>query len=376
MNVRESKATADDWAASQRDMPFIERVDIALRRMAFGTDQRKQLYRTLAILMRSGKLMIDAVDELYQVHSDGGKKPKRAIAIILAEVHSGLDEGATFSHAIRRYVGFDEFAVLSAGEAAGDLIGTFKDATRVAEAKSRMIKAVAMGVAYPILLAINLAALLMVIDQKLVPALEGVADPETWTGAAVVLYHLSRFVRMFGLPIVATVVVGGAAFVYSLPRLTGEVRYHLDKCIGFNIYRAMNGCIFLMSMASQLRHGVKQHSALKEMAAVASPYMHERIAATIAGSANGVTLGEALDRAGFDFPDRESIRVVKALGSTDGFEDAISEYSDEWIERTVTQVERLMRLFFYLVLVLVGATMLCVLFGTQGIKEALEAGYR
>ncbi|RRU72118.1 type II secretion system F family protein [Stenotrophomonas maltophilia] len=376
MNAREFKPTAVEWAASQRDMTFIERMDVALRRMAFGTDQRKQLYRTLAILMRSGKLMIDAIDDLYQIHSDGGQKPKRPIAMILAEVHSGLDEGATFSHAIRRYVGFDEYAVLSAGEAAGDLIGTFKDATRVAEAKSRMIKAVAMGVAYPILLAINLAVLLSVIDQKLVPALQSIADPSKWTGAAMVLYYLSKFVRLLGLPIVAMVVVGGAAFLYSLPRLTGEVRYHLDKCVGFNVYRAMNGCIFLMSIASQLRHGVKQHSALKEMASVASPYMHERIAATIAGSANGVTLGEALDRAGFDFPDRESIRVVKALGTSDGFENALSEYAEEWIERTVIQVERLMRLFFYLVLVLVGATMLCVLFGTQGIKEALEASYR
>ncbi|CAN7532816.1 type II secretion system F family protein [Pseudoxanthomonas sp. LjRoot127] len=355
---------------------FVERVDIALRKFDFSTDKRKELYRTLGILLKSGQLLREALDELYNVHSDAGKKPKRAIAAILSHVSGQVSNGSRFSDAIRMYVSFDEYAILNAGEQSGDLLKAFAEATKVAEAKGKMLSAVLMGASYPIVLFLNLGFLLWVVQAKLVPALVSAADPQHWSGPATVLYYMAKFVSLFGIPVVILTVVGLFAFVYALPRLTGTLRYYLDKLPGFDTYRAMSGAIFLLTIAGQIRHKIKLHDALTGMAEVATPYMYERISGAIAGTNDGKNLGAALEYAGYDFPDKEAIRLVKALGNRQGFEESLATYANEWIEKSVSKVQKTMRVFLTVALIAVGGTMLCIVGGTQGIKDAVEASYR
>lgn len=355
---------------------FVEHVDIALRKFEFNTDKRRELYRTLGILIKSGQLLREAVDELYSVHSDDGKKPKRAVAAILSHVSAQVSNGSRFSDAIRQYVSFDEYAILNAGEQSGDLLKAFAEATKVAEAKGKMLSAVMMGSAYPVALFLNLAILLWVVESKLVPALVSAADPEHWSGPATVLYYLAKFTSLFGIPMLILTIVGTGAFLYALPRLTGTLRFYLDKLPGFDIYRAMSGAIFLLTIAGQIRHKVKLHDALTGMADVATPYMYERISGALAGTNDGKNLGAALEYAGYDFPDKEAIRLVKALGNRQGFEESLAAYANEWIDKTVAKVQRTMRVFLAAALIAVGGTMLCIVSGTQGIKDAVEASYR
>lgn len=316
---------------------------------------RAQLYSTLSMLLDNNVLLVDALGEMYAVVSDDGKKPKRAAAAMLYECRQMVAEGHSFATAIKKWVSEEEGALIAAGEKSGNLRGAFKDALELIATRKKIIGAVVGKAIYPVFLIGILCYLLHIVSSKLVPSLEAAAPPEIWTGAARIMYLTSEYVTHFGVLTLCVLVGVVVAIALSFSRLTGTLRYRLDKIPPWSIYRMVTGAIALQNIAVLIRSGVKLHDALLLLSENSNPYLRERIDAAIHGTTKGLNLGEALEAAEFDFPDREAVKYIRLLANRDGFDRALSNFSAAWIETSVTKVQAAMNIFFFATLLGVGA---------------------
>lgn len=342
-------------------------------RVQLSAELRTRIYEMLALLLENRVLLIDAMAEMYGVYSDGGKRPKNPAAMMLNDCRNTVSEGHSFATAIQPWVAPEEAALIGAGEASGDLRGAFGDAMRLIAAKKAMIGAVVGGAAYPLALVGLIAALLHIVATRLVPSLIQAAPAESWTGAAAVMYGLATFTTDYGVLTVVVLVGLGVGTVLSLPKLTGNMRYRLERIPPWSLYRTVMGATFLLTVAVMIRAGIKLSDALDLMLRTANPYMRERIDAAIRGVAVGHNLGEALEDAEFDFPDREAIRLVRVLANRDGFDRALTNYAEAWLARAIQKVQAIMKVFFMVAIIAVGAIAVVIVAAGTDIQDAIQA---
>lgn len=333
---------------------------------------RSRIYDTLALLLDNNVLLVDALTEMYAVASDDGRAPKRAEALMLYECRQMVSEGHTFSEAIAKWVGTEEGALIAAGEQSGNLRTAFADAMDLLAAKKQIKSVILSGTGYPLILCGFLCYLLYIVADKLVPSLSSAAPPDTWTGAARLMYLSSVFTTNYGVATLVAIVVTGVAIWLSFSRLTGNIRYRLDKYWPWSIYRTITGSTFLLNIAVLIRSGVKLHDALHLLGRHANAYLHERIDAAILGTTRGLNLGEALDAAEFDFPDREAVKLIRLLASRDGFDVALLNYSKAWLQQSVKSVSAAMRVFFFMAILGVGACAVMIVVAGIDIERALQ----
>lgn len=337
-----------------------------------GAAKRAEIYSTLAMLLDNNVLLSDALAELYAVHSDDGRRTT-PVATLLYECRQSVSEGRTFAYAIRPWVSPIEASLIAAGEQSGNLRGAFTDAIDLIQGNAQIKSAVLGGSIYPAILALMLGFMLWIIQHELVPPLVAVAPPELWTGAARLMYLVSQFTTNYGVVALTLLLATGIASIASLPRLTGDLRYHLERVPPWSIYRAVIGATTLLSIGTLIRNGVKLHDALLLLSENANPYLRERLDAVILGTTKGLNLGEALDAAEYDFPDREVVKLLRVLASRDGFDRALMNYATEWRDNTTKKVKAAMNVFFIVAIMGVGAcAVMIVLAGTE-IQSAIEA---
>lgn len=333
---------------------------------------RTQIYDTLAMLMENGVLLVDALGEMYAVVSEDGKKPKRPAAAMLYECRQMVAEGHSFAAAIKKWVSTEEGALIAAGETSGNLRGAFTDAMELIATRKKIMGAVLGKSVYPIFLIGILCYLLYIVSTKLVPSLESAAPPEVWIGAARIMYLTSQYVTNYGVVTLVAMIAALVATVLSFPRLRGNLRFHLDKYPPWSVYRMVIGAITLQNIAVLIRSGVRLHDALLLISENANPYLRERIDAAILGTTKGLNLGEALEAAEFDFPDREAVKYVRLLANRDGFDRALSNFATAWIETSIKKVQVAMNVFFFATLLGVGACAGMIVAAATDIQTIIE----
>lgn len=342
-------------------------------RLALGHDARAQIYTTLAMLLENGVQLIAAVDKLYEVHSDNGKNPRSAAAIFLAEARIQIRDGKPLSTAFSRYIDQEEASIIQAGERSGHLRQAFRDAIDNIRRKKEITSAVRGGAAYPALLSVMVVVMLYIVATKLMPQLGKAIDLDTLSGPAWVLHFLSSSVINYGL---LAGIAGGltvAWVAWSLPRLTGKLRVKLDLLPPWSIYRASAGAAFMLNVAVMVQANIKLLDALQQLYETATPYMRERIGATIQGIQRGRNLGEALADSEFNFPSKEAVRLLLLLAGNSGFDKTLHNFSIEWADATVLRVKRIMKTFFYAALIALGGTAILIVSSTTEIQSAIEA---
>lgn len=332
---------------------------------------RSRIYRSLAMLLENNVLLVEALAEIYAVVSHDGKKTKKPAAAMLYECRRMVSEGHTFASAISKWVSPEEGALIAAGETSGNLREAFNDAMNLIEARRKIMGAVQRA-AYPLFLVFILCYLLHIVSTELVPSLSAAASPDTWVGAARMLYLASEFVTHFGLIALAGSIGIVIAVLVSLPRLRGNLRYHLDKFPPWSVYRLVMGSIALQNIAVLIRSGVRLHDALLLVSAHANPYLRERIDAAIVGTTKGLNLGRALEAAEYDFPDREAVKYIRLLANRDGFDKGLFKFAEDWLEQATEKVAATMNVFFFACLFAVGIAAGVIVTATTDLQTLIE----
>lgn len=354
-------------------MAFVQRLNDRLIAMQLSGDMRREIYRLLAFMLENGNKMDSALKELYDIFSEDGKKRNAPAAVFLYEAWTRNKEGRPLSDGIAKYVSPEEAAMIAAGERSGRLREAFGYAIDNLEKKKEVRSAVRKGLAYPIALCLGLVVLLCVVSFHLMPTLAAVVDMDVVTGPLAWLNALANFTIHQGPYVAVFLAVLVAWVLWSLPRVTGDIRYRLDKLPPWSVYRVMQGTAFMLNVGVMLRSGIPLLTILIQQANTATPYMRERIEACIRGINAGLNLGEALHRAELDFPDRMAVRLIRGLASRDGFDVALDNFAKEWATATVQRVKGQMSMFFYGALLAVAGVLALVALSFADMQSVVQA---
>lgn len=339
-----------------------------------GAGARIEIYETLELLLSNQVLLMTALQEIYRIESKDGKKKKEVRALAIQDCLTTIRSGGTLSDALANWVPDQEVQLIRAGERSGNLAGAFGDAIRIIEAKRKIIGAVAGGAIYPVILMSMISLLLYQIANNMVPQFERILPAERWTGAAVILKHIADFVNNYGLIALGVMGVFFSWIIWSMPRMSkSRIRKVLDRIPPWSIYRMLHGSTFLLNVAVMLRAGILLQESLRMMARGGSPWLRERVRATIEGISQGKNLGVALVETGYDFPDARAVQFIRILADQNGFDEKLTTFGERWLDQSVSGVQAASKAILGIGVAITGSLILLILGGVMTIQQIAQA---
>lgn len=310
---------------------------------------RVRLWQKLGKLIKNGVPIIKALERIGETAPQGS-----SMRAALNEWVAMLKNGRTFEDAVSRWVPSEEAMLIAAG-GEGRLHTMLDSVVRVVNAKRQTVSAVKGGLAYPVFLVIVSFIVLYFFSFKLIPSFEMVAKGNNWVGLARALVNVSAFVRP-ALPYMLLAVIASIlAVLWAMPNWTGRGRVIADRFLPFSIYRVIQGSAWVIALSAMVQAGMRIEKAMEKLMSNASPWARVRIAGALRGIKSGVDLGKALEQTKFEFPDREIIADIRIYSSVAGFDEALRQIGDEWIEESVARIKQLMALVFSVTLLIAGS---------------------
>lgn len=355
---------------------LVEKFNDRVVRMNFNAKARIEFYETISLLIGNGVKLSDALAGAYNVYSEDGKNPGAPLAVICSDLIAGLKSGQKLSDVLSRYVDHTESSLIAGGEVSGDMRQAFEYAVKVITKKGEIRGAVIMATAYPGFLSIMMVYLINMVAKDLVPKFAKMSNPATWEGAAHILYQMGQFVQSYGAVSLVVVVMVVAVVVGTLPTFRGELRVRLDKFFPWSLYRMLHGSTFLLNVAVMVGSGIQMQSALQKLAQHANPWLKERISAAVYGVTIGANFGQALKDTGYDFPDEKSVRYLQLIANQDGFDKAVTNFAERWMDETVKQAQALGKTVLGVGIGLIGALMLLIMTGANDIASTIQNAAR
>ena len=329
---------------------MFEQIEYRLNRFLFsgisgavGAAKRIDLYEIIEMYISNNIGLTTAIKDIYDIENKGGKKSTSTNAVVLYYVYAARNSGLTLWEALSPWVPDAEVQIIRAGEVSGDhaLAASLKDSIKLIESKKRIFSAVAKGVSYPIFLGAMLVLLLYQVSTNMVPQFLKIVPAEKWTGSALTLKMIADLVIGYGGPLVLGVVVLIAWVIWSMPNLSkAKLRVYLDRVPPWSIYRMLNGSTFLLNVALMLQAQISLNDTLKIMMNSANPWLRMRIAATLQHYKDGGNFGEALARAGYEFPDARAIQFLRLLSEQPKFEKKMAVFGERWLEKSVKDIQK------------------------------------
>ncbi|MBI6855925.1 type II secretion system F family protein [Pseudomonas cichorii] len=341
----------------------------AYHKKQFGSKERIQLYESLTALLENGVHLDVALGRIGEIYNKEGRTPHHPIALACSDIGRIVGGGKPLAQACIDWVPYQEHAVISAGEQSGNLVHAFADCVRIIEAHQKVISLVVSTVPYPIMVWSLMAYLLHVVASRVVPAMARSSNPESWTGAPMLLHLIASFVNNWGLFALVVIVALIVVSVVSLPYFRGPWRTRLESLPPWSIYKALHGSTFLLNIAVMLRANISPLDALDTLKEGANPWMRERLDAAHYGVRMGKNFGTALDLSGHRFPDHEAIQFLTVLSTTHSFSTAVHRYSLRWLDISLKKVSRYASMLTLVSTVLIGLLMILVLTGTYSMTS-------
>lgn len=318
-------------------------LSIRWAKFTIGSSTRSAVYRMLSNFIRNRVELYKALEEMIVVYSKNGRRPGDPKAVMLRDWLRKVRAGLPFSEAIDGWVPASDQMHIQAGEGGskGDGLSKALDsAVALNDARKAMQKAVMGSVGYPAILLGIIAYVLHLMASEIIPAFAAQVPISRWTGSAASFAQVSNVIRDWWVLILIGVGAFGFSIGYSLPRWKGTLRVLFDRLPPWSIYRIVNGCAFLVSLAALIEAGRPLNQALEDLAGHASPWMKKRIEAILEKVETGdVNIGMAMEATGFEFPDPNIIDQLRIYGNVGDLATSITTVAREWIETGVDRVK-------------------------------------
>lgn len=342
-------------------------------KLLFSEEKRLKVYRKLASLIKNGTGVDDAVDYLYRRASQNGKNPGNADAVVFGDWLRHIRNGRPLHEALHEWAPNGERMIIAAGERGGALAANLTAVCEVVESNRKMRGAILSSVYYPVMLMAAALGVVSMFGIKVIPMFAKISNPETWSGAAYSMYVVSQFVTSIWIWVFFATMIGLLwAVLWSLPRLCGRPRVYLDKVMPWSIYRLWVGSGFIKSLEALVRSGEPIQKAMMELRKNASPYLKERLDAGITGMKAGHNLGVALERSGYQFPDKEIIEDLVLYAEQSEFDVALEIIGREWLANGVKIVEARANLLNVMAKAAMGLVVVWIVYGTFGLQNTMS----
>lgn len=336
-------------------------------RLQFFMGKRLDFYRQMVSLLRAGVSKVDAVELIWRVESFDGRKPKEALAILMAECLYHMRNGDGFGRALRHVVPRDDVMIIDAMESADDFASLLEGYCVMLEKKKRIRWEIFGGLAYPAVLVSAIYAMAVYFGSTVIPEISLVLPAERWTGPAVFLRFLGDFAAGPALWFAALLLGVIAVSILSMPRWTGAGRAYADRLPLFQLYRVYTGLNFLMSVAALGRAGLPVSDAIERLRPRANAYVGTRLLKIKRSMLDGRNLGEALVEVGDGWPDPRINLTIKVFAETQDLNRQIGRIAEGWIDTTLHQVRLKMVSFRILALFAVAFTLGGIIGGMYGL---------
>ncbi|EJM3643811.1 type II secretion system F family protein [Salmonella enterica] len=324
-------------------MSLFYRVRRQLARRFFSASYRLRFYRILALQMRNGVKLLEALEQISNMYTDFGRR-QHGFGYLVDDCRAALSDNSgehSLEHALADWIPAEEAALISAGMYSGRLPEALAQAEVLIDCRRRIRNAVLRMAIYPLGCVVMLAATLLVIKEQLIPTLAGMTDPDTWTGALGGLHDTLLFFSEYGIVSGGSLAVAVGWVMWSLPRWIrpDRLRRLADRGLPWSVYSDIQGAIFLINTGALLRSEVKTLEALQVMHRFASPWLAVRLEAVIQEVEEGASFGVALRECGYHFPSKEAVNYLSMV-SGEGAAQMIARFGQEWLEETVGRVNR------------------------------------
>lgn len=356
----------------KQSLPWREHSERLSRQLAlktFSGNDRISLYDDLAFLLENQFKLADAVHTL--ILSDRSAKSPRVYC--LQDIAEALTCGMSLDKGLRGWVPEQELLLLSTGVSDGDLAAAIRRAMAIARATKEMRSACSSALAYPGLLLVSCLFMVQLVSHRFLPRLAALVSEDQWQGSLRTLSVLSRGLSDNLLFIITGTILLAAWIIWSLPNLTGRVRCHLlDHLLPWKLYRDIQGVSFLLNISALLRAQVKTEQSLRQLMQRASPWLYERLEATLQQVWQGKHLGAALFATGYAFPSAETVKKLRVLTAADNAENIIENFASDWLVKTVQQIKRTATMTGYVCLSLNAGYMILILLSTQDLNNLIS----
>lgn len=304
-------------------------------RMSGGT--RMKIYRKLISLLRNRFSLMDALDRIRGIITNDGKNPDEPMALAILYWSRELQNGHPFSVALEGWAPASERLMLSVGDVS-NLENALENLIKVAEGTKKMKEPLVSAISYPMFLSMMTVLIIYAIGAYMVPPMISAAPNTRWTGSAKDLVNVSEWIQenwLFAFSILPAIFL----LIYAtLGRWKGKTRAFFENVPPWSLYRIFVGVTWMLAMAALVRAGTPVSQALRSLRHDASPYLLYRIDSALVFINNGDNLGEALNKTGLGFPDKEIIGDLRIYSEMDNFQEALDQMANEWLEDSVTGI--------------------------------------
>lgn len=340
--------------------------------LQFSNKTRLKLYRKIASLMKNRFSLMDALDMLHDGASNGGKNPSEPLAIAIASWGRSLNNGMTFSDALKGWAPDRERLMLSVGDVS-DLESALLNLIKVTEGSTKMIRPIVGAITYPAFLTMMSVLIIYAIGVYMVPPMIDAAPTVVWRGMARDLVDLSAWIKDNWLIAFASLPVTMAVIYFTIGIWTGKVRAFFDNIPPWSLYKVFTGISWLLALSALVKGGTPVSTALRALRRDASRYLKERIDKTLVYVNNGDNLGQALAKTGLDFPDREIIGDLKIYSELDNFEEALENLANEWLDESVYLIENKASILNMIAILTVAGIIAWAVMGTFEMQDQITS---
>ncbi len=360
---------------ARKAMGKVDRFSLAYAKIMVRlyTSDRLAVYNKLMSLLRNRFSLMDALDRMYQIASKNGKNPNDTMAIAIASWMRSIQNGDSFSIALRGWAPSTELLMLSVGDIA-NLELALENTIKVVEGVNAMKEPVVGAVSYPLFLMFFVVLMIYMVGVYMVPPMVDAVPTLVWKGTAKSLVDLSAFVQahpLFLFSVLPTLII---VIMWTFPRWKGQFRTIADRMPPWSIYRTFIGVGWMLSLAALVRAGTPVSKALRSLRHDASPYLLYRIDRALIFINNGENLGDALYHTGLEFPDEEVVGDLRIYSELDNFPEALSMLSDTWLTTSIKSIQQKAEVLNSIAILTIAILIAWVVFGTFDMQNQMVSG--
>ena len=232
-----------------------------LRMAYFGGGPRNDFLSILAGLVDAGVDLNKALTEMHRVFAQEGD----AKADIIADILSRLQDGDAMHRAFAPWLEPHESILLASASQGVDLGTAMRNAADLTASRGRIVSAILSPLAYPAVLLLIGAVVLLVFSYQVIPALSTIIPADKWKGLGLLYVQASGAIRHYGIHMLWAIIIMISVMTLSLGRWkpTGAMRKWVDKHLPpWNLYQLYHGAILLRSMATMMKSGIAMGDAV------------------------------------------------------------------------------------------------------------------
>lgn len=311
----------------------------AAKFLNFGADARIDLYERLAEFDSNGKDIGTALRKQYQRFKKRGDMRHAVWYDLAGEVTAG----GRLSKVIADYVPPSERLAIAAGEDTGNYAEGFTMAAYIAKSVSELRGAIVGTLLYPAILGLLFVVLMYFVSWQLVPAMLNIAPVEKWPAISYALYVFSGGIKLFGIWVLIGTVGLAVANIVSFSRFVGPLRAKLDRFWPVNVvYRKVQGAMFVVILAAMQKGGISLDAALRDIRAIATPWLRSHIEIFQRRLAAGRTPSEAIATG---LLDQDVVDTLEDYDDSGSFSKALEIVGKNVVARTIRSVKSVASVF-------------------------------